>query len=188
MVENLRLLFKDVTTINIDRFGSLQDWIHKANDEAYWNQLVKRLLHPDTPLPERPETWGPLPSWQARRVHNGRRPPADDNNDDNDKNSSENDANCNDNAARRGGHQSRGRGQHQPPPSPRAPPPTHEQRPQFTTPPPHNTIQNDGSTARTFAHRLGGACFSHSPFSDLDWEHPKQKLKCIIDNLPGNKS
>jgi len=52
MVENLGLLFKDVTTININQFGSLRDWIHKANDEAYWNQLVKRLLHPDTPLPE----------------------------------------------------------------------------------------------------------------------------------------
>ena len=63
MVENLRLLFKDVTTVNIDPFGSLRDWIHEANNEAYWNQLVKRLLHPDTPLPERPETWGPLPSW-----------------------------------------------------------------------------------------------------------------------------
>jgi hypothetical protein len=48
MVENLRLLFKDITTVNIDRFGSLRDWIHEANNEAYWNQLVKRLLHPDT--------------------------------------------------------------------------------------------------------------------------------------------
>ena len=53
MVENLRLLFKDVTTVNIDPFGSLRDWIHEANNEAYWNQLVKLLLHhPDTPLPE----------------------------------------------------------------------------------------------------------------------------------------
>ncbi len=54
MVENLRLLFKDVNTVNIDRFGSLRDWIHEANNEGYWNQLVKRLLHPDRPLPERP--------------------------------------------------------------------------------------------------------------------------------------
>ncbi len=87
MMENLRLLFKDITTINIDRFGSLQDWIHEANDEAYWNQLIKRLLHPNTPLPERPETWGPLPLWQARCAHNGRCPPADDINDNDNKNS-----------------------------------------------------------------------------------------------------
>ncbi len=35
MVENLRLLFKDVNTVNIDQFGSLRDWIHKANDKGY---------------------------------------------------------------------------------------------------------------------------------------------------------
>ena len=35
MVENLRLLFQDVNTVNIDRFGSLQDWIHEANNEGY---------------------------------------------------------------------------------------------------------------------------------------------------------
>jgi hypothetical protein len=51
MVENLR----EVNTVHIDRFGSLQDLINEASNEDYWNQLVKRLLHPDTPLPERPE-------------------------------------------------------------------------------------------------------------------------------------
>ena len=65
MVDNLRLLFKDIDTVNIDRFGSLRDWIHEANNANYWNQLVHRLLHPATPLPERPDSWGPLPSWQA---------------------------------------------------------------------------------------------------------------------------
>jgi hypothetical protein len=52
MVDNLRLLFKDIDTVNVDRFGSLRDWIHKANNADYWNQLVHRLLHPTTPLPE----------------------------------------------------------------------------------------------------------------------------------------
>ena len=85
MVENLRLLFKDVNTVNIDRFGSLRDWIHEANNEGYWNQLVKRLLHAHTPLPERPESWGPLPSWRARR-NTERQTPADNEGDDNDEN------------------------------------------------------------------------------------------------------
>ena len=67
MVENTRLLFQDVTTVNIDRFGLLRDWIHEASNEEYWNQLVACLLNPRMPLPECPEAWGPLPSWRARR-------------------------------------------------------------------------------------------------------------------------
>ena len=74
MVENLRLLFQDVTTVNIDRFGSLRDWIHEASNEEYWNQLVARLLNPCTPIPERPEAWGPLPSWHTRCDTSNRRP------------------------------------------------------------------------------------------------------------------
>jgi hypothetical protein len=35
IVENLRLLFQDVYTVNIDCFGSLRDWINEANDEGY---------------------------------------------------------------------------------------------------------------------------------------------------------
>jgi hypothetical protein len=129
MVENLRLLFQDVNTVFIDCFGSLRDWINEANNEGYWNQLVKRLLHPDTPIPERPETWGPLPSWHARRDDGGRRPPdrdADDDDDDEDD----------DSRYHREGHrdESRRRERHQPPPSPRSPP-MHEQQPQSTNPP-----------------------------------------------------
>ena len=45
---------------------TLKHWIHEASNEEYWNQLIKRLTHPETPIPERPEEWGPLPSWQAR--------------------------------------------------------------------------------------------------------------------------
>ncbi len=67
MVENLCLLFQDVNTVNFDCFGSLQDWIHKASDKQYWNQLVACLLYPSTPLPERTEAWGPLPSWCAQQ-------------------------------------------------------------------------------------------------------------------------
>ena len=71
MVENLRLLFQDVPSIHIDRHGSLRNWIHEASNEKYWCQLVDRLLHPTTPLPTRPDDWGPLPSWQRRRAATG---------------------------------------------------------------------------------------------------------------------
>jgi len=77
MVENLRLLFQDTPTIQIDRHGSPRSWIHKASNKKYWCQLVNRLLHPTTPLPDRPDDWGPLPSWQARRTAAGRRPTND---------------------------------------------------------------------------------------------------------------
>jgi hypothetical protein len=51
MVENLRLLFQEVPSVHIDRHGSLRSWIHEASHEKYWCQLVERLLHPTTPLP-----------------------------------------------------------------------------------------------------------------------------------------
>jgi hypothetical protein len=90
MVKNLRLLFQDVNTVHIDRFGLLQDWIHEASNKIYWNQLVDCLLHPSTPLPEHPEDLGPLPLWRAQQVTNNQRPAdhdgedKDDNNDGND--------------------------------------------------------------------------------------------------------
>ena len=52
MVENLRLLFQDIPTVQIDRYGSLRSWIHEASNKWYWNQRVDRLLHPNTPTPE----------------------------------------------------------------------------------------------------------------------------------------
>ena len=136
IVENLRLLFQDVNTVNIDRFGSLRDWINEANDEGYWKQLVKRLLHPDTPIPERPETWGPLPSWHAQRAAGGERPShrdADDDDDNDEDNSSDgNDDSRHHREGRR--DDSQRREWHQPPPSPRHSPPMHEQRPQSNPP------------------------------------------------------
>ena len=81
MVENLHLLFQDVNTVNIDRFRPLRDWINQANNDGYLNQLVKRFLHPNTPIPEHPETWGPLPSWRAQRAA-GRRCPSNRDEDD----------------------------------------------------------------------------------------------------------
>ena len=71
MVENLRLLFQEVPSVHIDHHGSLRNWIHEASHEKYWCQLVERLLHPTTPLPDRPNDWGPLPSWQRRRAAAG---------------------------------------------------------------------------------------------------------------------
>ncbi len=77
MAENLRLLFQDIPTVQINRHGSLRSWIHEASNENYWNQLVDRLLHSDTPIPEQPADWGPLPSWQARRTTNRSTPNGD---------------------------------------------------------------------------------------------------------------
>ena len=82
MVENFRLLFQDVPTIQIDQYGSLRSWIHEASNEIYWCQLVNRLLYPSTPLPDRPNDWGPLPSWQAHCTAAGRSPTNDSNDSD----------------------------------------------------------------------------------------------------------
>jgi hypothetical protein len=54
MVKNLRLLFQDIPTFQINRHGSLRSWIHEALNEKYWYQLVDQLLHPATPVPEQP--------------------------------------------------------------------------------------------------------------------------------------
>ena len=66
IVRNLKLLFSRIPTTNIDRHGSLKDWIHEASNEKYWNGLIECLLHSDAPLPERPEEWGPLPRRSSR--------------------------------------------------------------------------------------------------------------------------
>ena len=52
MIKNLRLLFQDIPTVQIDRHGSRCSWIHEALNEKYWCQLVDQLLHPVTPVPE----------------------------------------------------------------------------------------------------------------------------------------
>ncbi len=83
MVENLRFLFQDVPTIQIDQYGSLRTWIHEASNKKYWCQPVDQLLHPSTPLSDRPADWGPLVSWQACRAAAGHQPTEDiPNNDD----------------------------------------------------------------------------------------------------------
>ena len=133
MVENLRLQFQDVTTVNIDRFGLLRDWIHEASNEVYWNQLVARLLNPCTPIPERPEAWGPLPSWRARRDTSNRRPAdyeSDDNDDEDRNHDNQNNRNDSDNESRE---------RQQPPPTPQQTPPPHE--PRSPPPPPSRPIR-----------------------------------------------
>jgi hypothetical protein len=128
MVENLRLLFQDVTTVNINHFGSLHDWIHEASNEEYWNQLVARLLNPCTPIPERSEAWGPLPSWRAR-CNTSNRCPADYESNDGDDEDGNDD---NHNTRNDSDNKSRERQQPPPSPSPRQTPPLHEPR----SPPP----------------------------------------------------
>ena len=139
LFENLRLLFRDVNAVHIDRFESLRDWTNEASNEDYWTQLIKRLFHPDVSLPERPEMWGPLPSWRARLAANRRRPTdhgVDDGEDDeNSSNAGSNDGDENGKNHRDEG--SHGRGQRQPAPlAAESPPPAHEQRPRFNPPPP----------------------------------------------------
>jgi hypothetical protein len=154
MVENLRLLFQDVTTVNIDRFGSLRDWIHEASHEEYWNQLVARLLNPCTPIPERPEAWGPLPSWRSRRDTNSRRPTdnSDDDNVEHENDDSHNDRHDNDDKSRE---------RQQTPPSPQRTPPRMSQGPTAPLLPP-NMNQNDGSMTPIFANKSDADVpFSH---------------------------
>jgi hypothetical protein len=115
-----------VNTVHINCFGSLQDWIiNEARNKDYWNQLVKRLLHPDTPTPERPETWGPLPSWRARQAANRQCPTDHDADYDKDDENSSNAGSNNGDGNRENHHDkgSHGPGQRQHPPLPwRAPP------------------------------------------------------------------
>ena len=47
LVENLCLLFQDVPTIQIDRYGSLQSWIHEASNKnigVNWSTVSFTLL------------------------------------------------------------------------------------------------------------------------------------------------
>ncbi len=162
MVENLRLLFRDVNTVHIDRFGSLRDWINEASNEDYWNQLVKCLLHPDMPIPERPKTWGPLPPWRTQRAANRQCPP--DHNADNDKdNENSSNAGSNHSDGNRESHrdeESHGRRQRQHPPLPRRAPPTHkQQRSQFNPPPPAQYNPKQWLNDEDFCTQVGRSMF-----------------------------
>ena len=41
MVENIGQLFQDVTTVNINCFGLLRNWIHEASNKEYWNTTAR---------------------------------------------------------------------------------------------------------------------------------------------------
>ena len=108
-----------VNTVNINCFGSLQDWINETRNKYYLNQLVKRLLHPDTPPPERPKTWGPLQADNRQCLTDH-----DADYDKDDENSSN--AGSNNGDGNRENHrdkESHGPGQHQHPPLKRRAPP-----------------------------------------------------------------
>ena len=57
IVKNLKLLFDKVDDVIIDDSGTLKDWINEANDELYWERLIKCMLHPEEKLPDRPTSW-----------------------------------------------------------------------------------------------------------------------------------
>jgi hypothetical protein len=162
MVENLRILFQDVPTIHIDRYRSLHDWIHKASDMKYWNQLVDCLLHPNTPPPEHPAGWGSIPSWSARQAANNNRYPANHNRD-----NSNNEDNYNNRNNSLNGHR------HPHPPPRQAPP--HVSCQQAAHPLLLNMNQNNGSMTPIFAHKLDIACFTHLQSLDLGLEHLRLK-------------
>ncbi len=129
MVENLHLLIQDGNMVYINHFRSLHDWIHETSNEEYWNQLATHLLHPSTPLPERPEAWGPLPSWCVRRNTSSQRPANHDSDDDDNEDGSDNSHNG------RNNNDNKSRGcQQPPPPSPQHVLPTHEPQPNSSPP------------------------------------------------------
>jgi hypothetical protein len=165
MVENLCLLFQDVTTVHIDHYGSLRDWIHKASNKKYWNKLVNCLLHPSTLLPEHPTGWGPLPSWCAHQAANNTQHPAN-HHKDKKKNNKDNDNNGNNKLD----------GCHHPPPPPHHNThPTHASRLQAAPFLPPDMNPTVGSMTSSFVHKLDIACFIHSQFLGLGSEHPRLK-------------
>ena len=179
MVENLWLLFRDINTVHIDCFGSLRDWINEASSEDYWNQLVKHLLHPDTPLPERPETWGPLPSWRTQRAANRQRPTDHDVDDDKDDENSSN-VGSNKGDGNRENHRdkgSHGRGQHQPPPLPQRAPPMHEQRPRFNLPSPAQYNPKRWLNDEDFCIQVGRSMFQSLTILGLGLRASETEIK-----------
>ena len=55
IVKNLRLLFLNVTEVNIDDYGFLKNWIQEAIDEKYWDNLIYCLRDRHASIPPRPD-------------------------------------------------------------------------------------------------------------------------------------
>ena len=181
MVENLRLLFRDVNTVHIDRFRSLQDWINEASNEDYWNQHVKCLLHPDTPLPEQPKKWRPLPPWRARQAANRQCLQI----------TTQTTTKIMRTAAMQAAimvtEMERGEDNTNTLPRRGEPPPRMTNNDHSSIRPPlPNTIQSSGSTKKISAYKLDAACFNHLQFSVSDLERLKLKLKSPIGNSPAD--
>ena len=188
MVKNLRLLFRDVNTVHINCFGSLQDWINEASNKTTGTNSSNAFFILTRRYQSNPK--------HGDRCHRGAHdklltdsPPdhnADDDNDnENSSNAGSNHADGNRESHREEG--SHGQGQRQHPPLPRRAPPTHkQQQSQFNPPPLLNTIKSSGSTMKISAYKLDAACSNHSRFSVSDSERLKPKLKSTIDNLPAN--
>ena len=179
MVKNLRLLFRDVSTVHIDRFGSLRDWINEASNEEYWNKLVKRLLHPDTPLPERPGTWGLLPSWHARQAAKNMQCPTDHDTDDDKDTENISNAGSNIGDGNRESHRnegSHGRGQRQHPPSPR-------RRSQFNPPTPAQYNPKRWLNDEDFCIQVGRSMFQSLMILGLELGASETEIKVHYQQL-----
>ena len=177
MVENLRLLFHDVKTVNMDRFGSLHGWIHEASNKEYWNQLVARLLNPRTPLPERPEAWGPLPSWCARRDTSSRRPADYDCDDDGDEDGNDDSHNDrNDTNRENANNPPHYRNEH---------PPTHEPRP-HGSPSPTQYEPKRWLNDPKFCKQVGRSKFHSLTILGLGLGASETKIKVHIRQLLAN--
>ena len=67
LFESLERLLEDIPEIHIDRMASLKDWYLDALDKTFWKQCIARLLHPDLPIPERPNGEAEFNPRRSRR-------------------------------------------------------------------------------------------------------------------------
>ena len=54
LFKSLQRLLEDIPEIHIDQMASLKDWYLDALNKTFRKQCIDGLLHPDLPIPERP--------------------------------------------------------------------------------------------------------------------------------------
>jgi len=75
MVENLQLLFRDIPTVQIDQYGSLRTWIHKASNKKIMVPVGRLSPSPCNPTSKTTHRLGPSPVLASPPQHNW--PPTD---------------------------------------------------------------------------------------------------------------
>jgi hypothetical protein len=51
IVQNLQLIFAQISKVVINDYGSMKDWFKEGSHESYWTALVRCLLDKQAPLP-----------------------------------------------------------------------------------------------------------------------------------------